>query len=72
MVLTDQLKVRNEFTRIVAKSKGALIHDTENDVPSYTQNKVLESHLYRIEKMDKLAEKTYQAVRILWMPPTLF
>lgn len=55
MVLSDQLKILEEFDPIMSRGKGV-------EAP-LSAHKVLESHLYRIENMEKLAEKTYQAVR---------
>ena len=67
MVLTDQQKTLEEFSQVVS-----LGNDSESEATGLTpgthsslitHNKVLESHLYRVEKMDKLAEKTYNSVR---------
>jgi hypothetical protein len=54
MVLNDQEKVLAEFYS-TTDGKGLNI--------SYSETKVLRRHLDRIRQMDKLAEKTYQAVR---------
>ncbi|KAK2760347.1 hypothetical protein FQN54_002416 [Arachnomyces sp. PD_36] len=69
IVLTDQLKILGEFSRAMAAAQG---NGSELDTMSMrdensllTHNKVLESHLYRIGKMDKLAEKTYVALNHL-------
>lgn len=69
IVLTDQRKTLEEFSRTMAAAK---VNGSEVDTMSMrdedslaTQNKVLESHLYRIEKMDRLAEKTYLSVRTI-------
>lgn len=64
MVLVDQLKTLGEFSRVVAQGNGSEFDtmSTRDENSLFTHNKVLESHLYRIEKMDKLAEKTYQSV----------
>lgn len=62
MVLTDQSKPSRDFAGIIENRKRAQM-DTAKEVDSpKAHNTVLESHLYRIEKMEKLAKKTYQAV----------
>ncbi len=53
MVLNDQSKALEEFEQAIAIKDEKL---------AATQNKVLLSHLERIEKMNKHSEKTYQAV----------
>jgi uncharacterized coiled-coil protein SlyX len=53
MILNDQLKALGEFEEAIASKDTTL---------SITKNKVLLSHLERIQKMNKQAEKTYQAV----------
>jgi hypothetical protein len=53
MILHDQLRALGEFEQALASKDRSL---------SVTQNKVLQSHLERIQKMNKQAEKTYQAV----------
>ena len=53
MVLRDELKALKEFEQAISgKANG----------PPLTQNKVLLSHLERIEKMNELAANTYEAV----------
>lgn len=54
MVLNDQGKVLADFYHAAG--------DKELNV-SQSHTKVLRRHLDRIRQMDKLAEKTYQAVR---------
>jgi len=53
MILNDQESVMKQFENAATKVRGIKIacHKT-----------VLESHLYRITKMDQLAQKTYEAV----------
>jgi hypothetical protein len=53
MILNDQSKALGEFKQGIASKDRNL---------SVTQNKVLLSHLERIQMMNKQAEKTYQAV----------
>lgn len=53
MVLNDQEAVMRQFNYVATKIKGTLIA---------TDRTVLDSHLYRIEKMEKLAKKTYEDV----------
>lgn len=53
MVLNDQLKVLGEFEQAIA---------SKDENHSVTQNKVLLSHLERIQRMNKQSERTYQAV----------
>jgi hypothetical protein len=53
LVLRDELKTLQEFEQAISgKAKD----------PPLTQNKVLMSHLERIQKMNELATNTYQAV----------
>jgi hypothetical protein len=61
MILSDQLKPVKEFEEIVNKFIGPNTRSNKGKAP----NIVIESYLSRIEKMEKLAEKTYQSVRIL-------
>jgi hypothetical protein len=53
MILNDQESVMKQFNYVASKVKGTLIA---------SDSTVLESHLYRIEKMDQLAKKTYEDV----------
>ncbi|KAE9366832.1 hypothetical protein N431DRAFT_384803 [Stipitochalara longipes BDJ] len=56
LVLKDELKALEEFEQAISgKAKG----------PPLTQNKVLLSHLERIQKMNDLAANTYQALNDL-------
>jgi hypothetical protein len=65
MVLTDQRQPIREFSRIIAKEHETIRKvDMEHGESSSARNTVLESHLYRIEKMIRRAEKTYEAVRV--------
>ena len=54
MVLHDQIKVLADFDQTITKKEPSIEH---------SQSKVLRSHLDRIRNMDKLATKTYEAVR---------
>ena len=54
MVMNDQLKVLEDFDQFVTGKEQSL---------AYSQIKVLQGHLNRIQQMDKLAEKTIQSVR---------
>jgi len=65
MVLSDQRQPIREFARIIAKRQKRIEKvDMEKGESSSARNTVLESHLYRIEKMVRRAEKTYDAVRL--------
>lgn len=64
MVLTDQRQPIREFGRIIKEHKTIRKVDMEHGESSSARNTVLESHLYRIEKMIRRAEKTYEAVRV--------
>jgi len=55
MVLNDQASVMKQFDYLATKARDTLIASDKS---------VLDSHLYRIEKMDELAQKTYEAVCI--------
>lgn len=64
MVLTDQRQPLGKFAKIITgKSKSIKRVDTGNE-ESYSWNTVLENHLYRVQKMMKRADKTYEAVRV--------
>ena len=54
MVLNDQASVLRQFDNVATKVTGL---EFAND------KTVLDSHLYRIAKMDQLAAKTYETVR---------
>jgi hypothetical protein len=56
MILNDQASVMKQFDRVASKVKGTKIASDKT---------VLESHLYRIAKMDQLAQKTYEDVCII-------
>ena len=62
MVLADQLKPSEDFARIIRKRKQGEQDEIVEIESLKAQNQVVESHFYRIEKMEKLAKKTYQAV----------
>jgi hypothetical protein len=55
-ILHDQLKALGEFEQAIARLASS------DRKLSVTQNKVLQSHLERIQRMDKQAGKAYQAV----------
>ena len=55
MVLNDQKSVMRQFDQIATSGRSTSIASDKT---------VLYSHLYRIAKMDQLAQKTYEAVRI--------
>ena len=54
-VLNDQSSVMKQFDQVASKVRGVKITSDKT---------VLDSHLYRISKMDQLAQKTYEAVGI--------
>ena len=53
MILNDQESVMKQFENAATNVRGIKIACDKT---------VLESHLYRITKMDQLAQKTYEAV----------
>jgi hypothetical protein len=55
MVLNDQKAVMTHFDQTATLVRGTKIASDKT---------VLDSHLYRITKMDQLAQKTYEAVCI--------
>lgn len=55
MVLDDQKSVMTHFDQIATLVRGTRIASDKT---------VLDNHLYRIAKMDQLAQKTYEAVCI--------
>jgi hypothetical protein len=56
MILNDQASVMKELDKVASKEKGTKIASDKT---------VLESHLYRIAKMDQLAQKAYEAVCVI-------
>jgi hypothetical protein len=58
MILSDQLTPVEEFEEFMNKVTESKTSSPKAKAP----NMVIESHLYRIGKMEKLAEKTYQSV----------
>ncbi|PQE25595.1 ankyrin repeat protein [Rutstroemia sp. NJR-2017a BBW] len=61
MILSDQLTPVEEFEEFMNKATESKTNSPKAKAP----NMVIESHLYRIGKMDKLAEKTYQSLNHL-------
>jgi hypothetical protein len=62
MVLNDQALTMRDLAQAISKSSAGEAIKRDGSVPE--QNRALENHLYRIAKMDALAEKTYDSVRI--------
>jgi len=54
-----------DFARVVARGQGLVPGDTKDEDWVVPRNKVLESHLYRIEKMENVTAKTYDALNHL-------
>ncbi|KAF7502109.1 hypothetical protein GJ744_007110 [Endocarpon pusillum] len=65
MVLKDQLAILQEFILLTVRAKAVEWADKKNENEMSKRNAVVQSHLDRVEKMDKLAEKTYQALNQL-------
>jgi hypothetical protein len=64
MVLNDQMSVMRDFRNQITQlqtAPGSTINP-RSERPVLQHNNVLESHLYRIDKMDRMAAKTYEAV----------
>ncbi len=62
MVLEDQLSILKEFIMLTVRAKAVERADERNEIEMSKRKAVVQSHLDRVEKMEKLAEKTYQAV----------
>ncbi|EPE36603.1 Ankyrin repeat-containing protein [Glarea lozoyensis ATCC 20868] len=60
LVISDQLEVMKGFSHLSVTNSGFEQTHSPSDLYSMQPNKVLESHLHRINKMEKLVEKTYQ------------
>jgi hypothetical protein len=60
IVLDDQKKTMEDMARVIGKVKTGTITTDEN--LSLEHNRVLDSHLYRIQKMKKMTENSYHGV----------
>ena len=61
MVLNDQETTMKEMDMIIEEAKAELSIEPASHV-SHKRNRILESHLFRIEKMEELANKAYDEV----------
>lgn len=62
MVLSDQTMPAEEFSKLLAERKKPKNGSTNDENSPPLRFPVLENHLYRVEKMQGLANKTYKAV----------
>ncbi|TGO07790.1 hypothetical protein BTUL_0247g00190 [Botrytis tulipae] len=60
MILSDQLNPVEEFSQIVAQHRSQ-----SNSIKDRTSDRTIKNYLYRIEKMERLADKTYQSLNHL-------
>ncbi|OAX78170.1 hypothetical protein ACJ72_07526 [Emergomyces africanus] len=60
MILSDQTMPAGEFSKILAERKKPNDGSAHDEPP--VRFPVLENHLYRVEKMQRLANKTYKAL----------
>jgi hypothetical protein len=59
MVLKDQLAIMKVFIMLTLRFE---VDNSADENMTFKRTTVIQSHLDRVEKMEKLAEKTYQAV----------
>ncbi|PGH34399.1 hypothetical protein GX50_02766 [[Emmonsia] crescens] len=62
MVLSDQTMPAEEFSKLLAERKKPKNGSTNDENSPPLRFPVLENHLYRVEKMQGLANKTYKAL----------
>ncbi|EEH19036.2 hypothetical protein PABG_01355 [Paracoccidioides brasiliensis Pb03] len=62
MILSDQAKPAEDFSKLFAEHKKIKNGSINDENSSSIRYPVLENHLYRVEKMQKLANQTYKAL----------
>ncbi|OJD16063.1 hypothetical protein AJ78_03736 [Emergomyces pasteurianus Ep9510] len=62
MILSDQIMPADEFSKVLAETKKTKNGGINDENSSPVRFPVLENHLYRVEKMQRLANKTYKAL----------
>lgn len=62
-VLEDQKKTMQDMYQLIAEIRPTT-REEGHETTSLHQNRVLETHLYRIQKMQRMAEKSYKGVSL--------